>query len=302
VVREGSFSAAGRQLGLSPAAVARSCSGLEDSLGARLLARNSRRLSLTEAGQSFHDRIRPLVEEIQQAADHVSHYDEEASGPLRVHCRIVVGTLILAPALRRFFESFPDIDLTLLMSNDQAVDMIGENIDVDVQVGRREDSSLRARLLSPGGSVLCASPAYLAEHAAPTRPEEVAGHACLAYQYATSKPIWSFHAPGGEVTDVRIDARLRTDNGVALHAALHQGLGLALLPHWAVADDLKSGRLVACLPELEVRHSGYGNAVYALYHQSRARSLKVRVFLDFLVELFADARAAAAASPRIYRE
>jgi len=291
VVREGSFSAAGRQLGLSAGATARSVTSLEESLGVRLIARSSRKLSLTSAGHSFHDRIAPLIEEIQHVADSISRAEEEARGPLRVHCRITLGTRILTPALPRFYQAYPDIQLTLLMSNDTAIDMVGDNIDVDLQVGPREDSSLRARQLAPGGSLLCAAPAYLAASPALEKPQDLLDHYCLTYQFGSAAPVWAFHARDGTVTDLPIDAKLRTDNGVALQACVEHGLGLGLLPHWSIGDSVAEGRLVHCLPDYQVRHSGLGNAVYAVYHESRARSQRVRVFVDFLAGLFAQARA-----------
>ena len=148
VVREGSFSKAGRTLGLSPTAVSRQIAGLEAAFGGPLFHRSSRKLGLTEAGREYHRRIAPVMEEMRKANEAIAFSNTNASGTLRVHCRTMVGMLIVAPAIPRFLSEHPDIQLAFLVSNETAIDMVGGDFDVDIQVGERADSALRARLLT----------------------------------------------------------------------------------------------------------------------------------------------------------
>jgi DNA-binding transcriptional LysR family regulator len=288
VAREGSFSAAARSLGLSPASVARQVSALEQAIGAPLIYRNSRTLSLTEAGRRYLERVRPLVDGLHEAQEAISGFNTRAEGSLRVHCRTTVGTLTIAPALPRFLALNPEIEVTLLLSNDRTVDLIGDNIDIDIQVGAQADSSHKARLLARDGSVLCAAPAYLDRAGPVLQPKDLSRHNCLVYHYSdhAGQAAWQFTDPAGVRQNVPVQGAIRTDNGVVLQSALHDGVGIAVVPEWSVKRQIAEGALVALLPEYRVRQSDAGTAVYAVFPASRQEAVKVRMFIDFLIELF----------------
>jgi DNA-binding transcriptional LysR family regulator len=288
VVREGSFSRAGRSLGLSATAISRHINALEADLGAPLLHRSSRKLSVTEVGRDYYHRIKPLIEGMRDAAEAVKMANAQPRGVLRVHCRTTVGTIVVAPATPRFLAAHPDIHLTMLLSNETAVDMVGGDFDVDIQVGERPDSALRARMLTRSDSVLCAAPKYLRDRVPMQRPGDLARENCLIYHYGNSQspPAWMFSDTSGISQSVAVQGSLRTDNGVILLAALRDGLGVAVAPRWAVVEDLAEGHLIELLPEFQARQSAAGTAVYAVFHANRHESAKVRLFIDFLASLF----------------
>ena len=288
VAREGSFSAAGRSMNLSPASIARHIASLEQSIDVPLIHRNSRTLRLTEAGHLYLERVRPLVAGLQDAQDSITGFNVEAKGSLRVHCRTTIGTLIVAPALPLFLASHPDMEITLLLSNDTSVDLIGDNIDVDIQVGRQADSSYKARLLARDRSVLCAAPAYLTRAAPIRHPDDLRMHNCLTYHYSDSNspPTWRFMDREGEPVAVPVRGNIRTNNGVALQAALRSGVGVAVVPEWAIRPDISAGDLIELLPEYRVHQNEAGTSIYAVFPASRLETVKTRMFIDFLVKLF----------------
>ena len=171
VVQNGSFSAAGRQIGLSPASVSRHINGLEDKLNARLLNRTSRKLSLSDTGVHFYERAVAILEDVRTMSLEVSEEHRSLSGVLRVHCRVLIGEEYIAPALPGFFEQYPDIQVHLTMSN-ETVDLVEQNVDVDIRIGQLADSSLVARKLATAERVLCAAPKYLEGKPAIRAPQD----------------------------------------------------------------------------------------------------------------------------------
>jgi DNA-binding transcriptional LysR family regulator len=289
VVQNGSLSSAGRQLGLSPASVSRHISALEESLGCRLVNRSSRKLTLTEAGELYYGKVEQILHQIAEANDSVSQLQTAARGTLRVHTRMLVGHLIVVPALPEFMERNPDVKIDLLMSNN-AVDLVERNIDVDIRIGKLHDSSLVARRLSPAERVLCASPAYLAGRGAVEKPDDLAAHNCLTYRINVGQTVWRFLDEAGVLKEVPVAGSLQSDNGLALLNATLAGVGVALMPDWAVREHLAAGRLKRLLPQFRISHIEFDNGVYAVYQRSHMAA-KVRAFIDFLAETFERVRA-----------
>lgn len=288
VVQNGSLSSAGRQLGLSPASVSRHISALEESLGCRLVNRSSRKLTLTEAGELYYGKVEQILHQIAEANDSVSQLQTAARGTLRVHTRMLVGHLIVVPALPEFMERNPDVKIDLLMSNN-AVDLVERNIDVDIRIGKLNDSSLVARRLSPAERVLCASPAYLASRGAVQSPDDLAAHNCLTYRINVGQTVWRFLDEAGVLKEVPVAGSLQSDNGLALLNATLAGVGVALMPDWAVREHLAAGRLKRLLPQFRISHIEFDNGVYAVYQRSHMAA-KVRAFIDFLAETFERAK------------
>lgn len=286
VVQTGSFSAAGRQVGLSPASVFRHMNALEDRLGARLMNRTSRKLSLTEAGGLYYKRLERILADIRDADAQVGELQMAPRGTLRVHCRVSLGAQYLAPALPDLLTRYPDLRVDLRLA-DRNVDLVEENIDVAVLVGRLRDSSLIQRKLASSPRILCASPSYLAVHPAPVQPGDLAAHNCLAYRTGAPRPVWRF-LRDRRVLELPVGGSLLADNAEVVRLAAVAGLGVALLPNWSIGPDLAAGRLRRILPDYEATPLGFDNGIYAVMQRSRHRSVKVALFIEFLVRLFGD--------------
>lgn len=280
VVEHESFTAAARELALSKSTVSKHVSRLEDRLGARLLNRTTRRLSLTEVGRVFYVRCRRIVEEAAEAEQEVTRLHAEPRGTLRLNVPHTFGTLHVAPALPQFMTRYPDICVDLDL-DDRVVDMVEEGYDMAIRITRLPDSSLIARKLAPFRVAVCASPDYWRQHARPVRPEDLKQHNCLNYKYLLTGDAWPFHGPGGK-QPVRVGGNLRANNGEALRSAALGGLGVFMAPTFIVGEDLQAGRLEEVLHEL----TEPGRDIYAVYPETRHLSAKVRAFIDFLVERF----------------
>ncbi len=280
VVDDGGFSAAARRLGLSKSAVSKQVAALEDRLGARLLNRTTRRMSLTEAGTALVERCRRVLAEAEAAQDAIGLLQAAPTGVLRVNAPMTFGTLHLAPAIPDFLERHPGISVDLNL-NDRMVDLVEEGFDVAVRIARLADSSLVARKLAPMRRVMVASPLYLARRGVPERLADLAGHDCFSYSYVAAGDEWRFTGPDGEEV-VQPTGRLRANNGEVLREAALAGIGIAVLPVFIAGPDLAAGRLVQVLPQYDNR----GGAIYAVWPSGRHPSPKLRAFVDFLAERF----------------
>jgi DNA-binding transcriptional LysR family regulator len=285
VIHKGSFSAAGRHLGLSPASVSRHINALENALGVRLLNRTSRNLTLTDAGQRYFDRVEQILADVRDIHETVSQMQHAARGTLRVHSRMLIGILHIIPALPRFLEAYPDIDVDMRLSNFPA-DLVEQNLDVDIRIGSLTDSSLISRKLMSSERVLCATPGYLQRSGAVAKPEDLIPHNCLTYTINLGTPTWRFLDRDGVLTELRVSGNYKADNGHALLMMTLAGVGIGLMADWAVREYLADGRLVRLCPDYQISHIEFENGVFAVYPQNRHMSAKVRVFIDFLVDLF----------------
>jgi len=295
VAHQGSLSAAGRKLGLSPASVSRQITALEEQLGARLLNRTSRRMTLTGTGETYLRHAEAILQQVEEMKVEVSQREQQPSGMLRVHSRLLFGTLVLVPNLPRFLQANPAISVELSMSN-HPIDLAERNIDVDIRIGKLSESALVARRLATSERVVCAAPAYLAGRPPITIPAELSAHNCLTYRLNMGRTVWRFADAQGSTAEVPVTGSLITDNGPALHASALAGLGVALMPDWSVREDIRAGRLVRLFPEHRVSHLEFENGVFAVYQRSRHLSARTRVFIDFLVDLFRESPKAPSAT------
>jgi len=280
----GSFSAAGRKLGLAPSSVARSISALEDDLGVRLLNRTTRKLSLTEAGRLYHERARRILAEVEEAKLSVAQLEAAPRGTLRISMPVVFGRLHVAPALPEFLATYPDIRIDLSMT-DAFVDLVEEGVDVAVRIGELEDSSLIARKLAPSRRVVCASPAYFERHGIPACPADLARHNCLIYKRPGNRATWRFRC-GKDVHEVEVKGALHANNADALHEAALGGLGVVILPTFMVGPDIRRGALEVIFRDYQVSPSALDANIYAVFPYSRHLSPKVRALVDFLRQRF----------------
>lgn len=285
VVQLGSLSAAARRSGVSPATVSRIIRGLEDEVGGRLLNRTSRKLNLTEAGELYFTRVEQILHQIHEANDGVARLQATPRGTLRLHSRMLVGNQYVVPALPEFMRLYPDISIDLTMSN-YPVDLVANNIDIDIRIGKLEDSSLVARKLANAERVICATPAYLEKAPPLTHPLDLSRHNCLTYRLDLGRAIWRFLDQDGQLIEVPVSGSLQSDNGQALLFAMQSGQGIAVMPDWAVQSGINDGSIVRLFPEHQASHIEFDNGVYAVFHQSRQAPSKVRVFVDFIADYF----------------
>ena len=280
VADTGSFSAAARRLGVSRSAVSKSVANLEKALGARLVNRSTRHLSMTEVGAIYADHCRRIQDEMDLAKQVVDSLHATPRGTLKVAAAVAFGTLHIAPALSDFMSLYPEIDIDMTII-DRPVDMVEEGFDVVIRVCDTPPDNIVARKIAPAGSKLCATPEYFARYGTPLRPEALAQHNCLAYTHSGDQGVWRFTGPLGEIV-VPVSGRLRINDDDALSQAVLGGLGVALLPTFLIGKDLQSGRLKAVLSE----YIPIKRHVYAYYLPTRHLPLKVRVFVDFLSNRF----------------
>ena len=281
VVERGSFTLAAQDLGLSRAVVSKYLSRLEERLGARLLHRTTRRLSLTEAGAALFEASRGALERIEEAEAAVAQFQSEPRGRLRVSAPMSFGILHLGPAIAEFARANPKITLDMRL-DDRFVNLVEEGIDVAVRIGTLTDSSLVARKLATTRAVACASPAYLAQFGEPETPEDLAAHNCLIYSYLSSANVWRFTTPDGRELPVAVNGTFRINNGIVLAEAAVAGHGILLTPAFYVGPLLRQGKLKQILTRYKVRELG----IHAVYPQRDHVPPKVRAFVDFLAQRF----------------
>lgn len=283
VAAAGSFSAAGRTLGLSQTMVTKHIAALEAHLGVRLFHRSTRKLSITDAGRNYLESAERILADVEAADSAVAADRIEAKGLLRLSAPVSFGTGQIAPLLPEFAQRFPLVSVELGL-NDRLVDLADEGWDLAIRVGSLADSSLIARRIAPCRTVLCASPAYLKAHGTPRTVASLAGHNCLGYTLSrlAGADHWAFGKRGD--VSVNVAGNLRANNGDALLAAAVAGQGLVYQPTFVAADELRAGTLVAIpLDHPTVEFGG----IYAIYPPDRHPAAKLRAFIDFLATRFA---------------
>lgn len=280
VVGERSFSGAARRIGVSKSWVSKQVTQLERSIGARLLHRTTRALSLTEAGAIFYEHAARIVDEEEEARRAVGRLQAAPRGLLRLTVPVAFGRLHIAPALPDFLGRHPEVRIDLT-TTDRFVDLAEEGCDLAIRITDLPAPALVARRLAPVRRKLVATPAYFARHGLPRTPADLERHNCLTYTYFNPQDPWRLRGPDGEIS-VRASGNLRVNDDDALSAAVVQGLGVALLPTFIIGNELQSGRLQAALSQYipVERH------IYAVYLANRHVPAKVRAFLEFVRERF----------------
>lgn len=280
VVETGSFTGAAEAMGLSKSAVSKQVSKLEARLGAQLLHRTTRRISLTEVGQAFFERCERILSEIEEAELAVSRLQDEPRGTLRLNAPTPFGIQYLSPLIAEYMARYPEVSVDVTL-NDRFVDLVEEGYDLAVRITKLKDSSLIARRLAGFRILTCASPEYWNRHGRPTAPQDLAEHEALIYHYLPSPEDWRFEGPDGTIT-VPMRARLKSNNGDVLRAAAVAGCGVIRSPAFIVGEDVKAGRLETVLGDWSATDA----AIYAVWPPNRHLSAKVRTFVDFLAERF----------------
>jgi DNA-binding transcriptional LysR family regulator len=290
VVEQGSFARAAERLDLSTSAVSRHVADLEAHLVARLLNRTTRRLSLTESGQSYYERCVQLLADLEETETLVSAATVNPAGTIKLTCSITFGVRHMAPAIGAFQAQFPAVRFDCSLS-DRFVDLVEEGLDLAIRIGNLGDTNLIARKIGETRMIACASPAYLKRRGTPKRPQDLGAHNCFTYEYVAVKNHWRFRekagAHAGAAISVPISGSMHANNGEMLAAIAAEGVGIVIEPDFIVGPLIESGKLVPILKGFEPPHSG----IYAVYPSRRHLSAKVRAFVDFLAARFADQKA-----------
>jgi len=276
VVDEQSFTAAAAALDMPRSSVSRQLAALEEHLGARLINRSTRTMAVTEVGRAYYDRCVRILSDVDEAEQAVTSLQSSPRGLLRITAPLSFGQAFLGAPVARFLSRHPDVEIQMML-NDRVVDLVDEGFDLAIRIGTLPDSALIARKIGSAASVLCASPAYVAAHGAPTSFADLRNHECLRYAFQTM----GWRTADGE--QVAVSGRMLANNGELLLQAAMAGHGILLSPLFIAGPALRRGDLVQLLPELRFAQAG----VYAVYPHSRHLSAKVRAFVDFVLEDFA---------------
>lgn len=282
VVEQGSFVRAGTVLELSNAVVTRHVADLESHLGTRLLNRTTRRLSLTETGTAYLERVRQILQDIDDADAIASSQAKMPTGTLRVYSQLGFGQLQLAKLLPHYAQKFPDVTLDVTLS-DRTVDLVEDGFDIGMFVGfQKFDASMIVRQIGTAEVLLCASPDYVDRYGAPLVPEDVSDHACLNFSFEQLRHRWPIEGPDGVTRHIPVTSKMLSNNGELLRQCAMSGMGIVIRPSFSLSDDLVSGRLVRLLPKFHLGKI----TVMMVYPSRRLLSATVRSFVDFISAQF----------------
>lgn len=292
VVNEGSFSAAARKLGLTPSAVSKRISGLEDGLGVLLLRRTTRRIALTDAGQEFFECCSRSLSAISDAEEMLSRFRSSPHGLLRIKAPQAFGRLHIAPAIPEFMTQYSQIRVDLTLGT-PARELIEERIDVCVASVAPRDANLAVKMLTPIERVTCAAPSYIERFGPPNSVSDLARYNCLIFAGAGSmENEWVLHGEGGPLR-VKVSGSFRTNDAESLYLAVLAGVGVAHMPTYIVGPALASGRLISIFRD---KREVSGACMNAYFPQAKHRLAKVRAFVDYLVKRFQNKNALASPS------
>ena len=281
VVEAGSFTAVATQLNTTQPTISRQIAALEEHLGARLLTRTTRALTLTDDGRAFYDHALRALEALGEAENAVGRRRSKPSGVLRLATPVVFGRLHIVPRLPAFLVRYPDVSIDLTMS-DTFTDLTEQGIDLAIRVGEITEPGLIAKRIGVVRRVTVASPAYLKKHGTPCTPADLSNHSCIVYTRLATGHRWVFESTNGPLT-VEVKGRYRADNSEAIREGVLAGLGVAVIPEFAFNSEIESGTVKFLLKQNEPRRL----PMNAVYPSRRFVPLKVRAMIDYLAHEFA---------------
>ncbi len=275
VVETGSFTAAAEKLNVSKSHISKQIKALESRFNAALLQRTTRKITLTDVGETFYEQCQSLFQQLEQAESTVSALQQKPLGKLKIALNSTFGVQYMATAVAEFSRLYPQLELDITSSY-KDVDLLSEGYDLTIRYGDKlADSSLIAKPLGGYELCLCAAPSYIEQFGLPDTIEELNQHNCLC----DPSGFWHF-TQGDETQNIKIKGNWKSKDGIAILAAARVGIGLAQLPEFMVFDDIKQGKLI----KLDADWSSYHRMAWAVYPSKRHLSTKVRLFLDFLTE------------------
>lgn len=274
------FSAAARQMGLSPSAVSKQITRLENRLAVRLLNRTTRKISLTEAGRSYYQRCIEIIDELEVIEQGITQFGHEPKGLLKINCSAGFAKHVLLSMLSDFQEQYPKLEVELQLTG-QAIDLVQEGVDVAIRFGVLADTSLVARRLGEFPRIICATPDYLQREGEISSPEQLQKHNCLRLSTSELFNQWALSREGNKHL-LSVTGNFITDNVEILHDYCLSGAGVARLASFMVEEDIKAGRLVPLLQDYVTDKQ----VINALYPHRKYLPAKVKVFLDFITPYF----------------
>ncbi|WP_225869937.1 LysR family transcriptional regulator [Glaciimonas sp. PCH181] len=279
VVETGSFSAAALELGLTPSAVSRQVTRLEQSLSVRLLERTTRKLRLSEPGKEAYRDCQKMVAAAKSAMDVAQQFVSLPQGLIRVSMPKAFGKTVISPLMPAFLQQYPEVDVQLILT-DRQPDLNNDDVDLAIYMTDNPPDGVVARPLMQVTQVLCATPRYLAEHGTPDHPGALSGHNCIYLGETANDAEWHFRR-GGETTTIKVHGRyIANHSGVRLDGIL-QHLGIGCLPHFTATAALEEGLIVRVLTDWEFL-AAYQGTAFLQYLPNRYMALKMRVFIDYL--------------------
>ena len=278
VVEAGSFTAVANEQNTTQPTISRQIAALEDHLGARLLTRTTRALTLTDDGRAFYEHALRALEAVAEAEGVVGRRRGNPSGLLRLATPVVFGRLHIVPRLPAFLARFPDVSVEVVMS-DGFADLVEQGIDVAIRVGEVTDPGLIARRIGTARRVTVAAPAYLERHSAPEAPADLVDHDCIVYTRLVTGNRWTFESPTGPLT-VEVSGRFKADNSEAVREGVLGGLGIAVIPAFAFRDEIETRAVRVLLKGYEPRQL----PMHAVYPSRRLVPLKVRAIIEYLAD------------------
>ncbi|RTR34280.1 LysR family transcriptional regulator [Shewanella atlantica] len=280
VVETGSISEASRVFDVQPSSISRQLIALEKELGISLLNRTTRNIGLTEAGLTYYQYSQRIVSELDEAHRAVNDLQQNPKGSLKVSMTVGFGENCVLPLIPAFMEQFPDIKIELELT-ERVIDLVEDNVDIAIRSGRLPDSNLIARKLADNNFMLCSSPQYLAQHGSPEAPQELTDYDCIRYGYAGWRE-WFLMDDKPKKLSISGGITVNSVNGQKQLLLSHAGL--ALMPLWAVRQELKDGSLAHVLKQHTFSPYESMSSTYAIYLRRELISPKIRVFLDYLKE------------------
>lgn len=280
VAEAGSFSAVAREVGATQPAVSRQVAALEEHLGARLIQRTTRSLTLTEDGRDLLGHAQRVLDCVEEAEAAVGRRQSAPAGLVRLATPASFGRLYVAPRMRRLLDRYPELSVEMHMS-DTVSDLVADGIDLAIRGGAVAEASLIARRIGSSARYVVASADYLDRHGEPSHPHDLAQHSCIVFLNGANPHEWSFNGPDGAVT-VPVSGRFRTDSSEAMREAVVAGVGVALFSAWAFGEELASGQVRAVLREFQAERV----QIQAVYPSRRNLAPRTRAVIDFLVDEF----------------
>jgi DNA-binding transcriptional LysR family regulator len=284
VAETGSFSKAAQEFATTQPTITKQVASIEQHLNVRLLNRNTRGVSLTEAGTLYYEKCKAILREVQEADSLVRRRQGEAHGLLRIGSSVAFGRRVVVPLVLDFMAQHPHLQVDLSFE-DRYTDLVAQGIDVALRLGKLADSSLGARTLGVNPWLMVASPEYLREHGAPEVPQQLGEHSVLIYSSVQGNDLWRLRSNTGEAITVPVTGRFRSNNLSGVLAAARSHMGIAALPWYVAADSLASGSVVQVLREYQLPEQD----IHAVYPSPKLVPSKVQTFIAYLAGRFSGA-------------
>ena len=281
VYKAKSFASVAKKLNVAPSSVSRAIAGLEEQLQARLFQRTTRTLTPTQLGEDYFHRVEALIDELELARDEVFNQNSEPFGSIKVTASTSFGQKVLSPLLNGFLERYPKIRLDLVLSDAQ-VNVIDDRFDLAIRHGALRDSSLVARKLMDVRYTLVASPNYLARSAKIVKPRDILAHRLISFAYSSFNTEWRFKKDE-LIESIPIEPVLTMTTASAIQTATENDAGIALLPNWAIKDQLKAKKLIDIFPDWQVAGEDFYASIWLIYASKRFLPVKTRAFIDYLL-------------------